>query len=396
MSDFDFLNEHSNLKVEINDALRIVYANAVNAEKYYEINSEKCMSFIREAATEICRIYSMCYSINSNGQWLNDYVNQTNNIARYIGTGAYGRLLYIQQNSRFEYCNNAELVKNVMWTFYCACADLHRILGGQSVISNTPRFMYVLPATGNNVSYGKTSVKDSLFASLNKATNDLARVRGGKTVTSENSDEVMTVIYDLLNIVKQSNEKLNNQEKLINNITRQLEMFNKQSSLQQQEYDRSYSKIDEILNLIKQSGSNASVDDVWSKVNTIDDRIQSIELIQKQKLDTVSKFTGNVYKTIDGFVDTSKVYLRQSGKGYSALLSTLEKFSNAVKTISENVITTLNNYEKTGNWNYTKSYQGIQVSGADADSGSSSSLLGWIADKVSQAADFIRDIDKKL
>ncbi len=32
MSDFQFLNEHVNLKTEINDELRIVYNNAVNAE----------------------------------------------------------------------------------------------------------------------------------------------------------------------------------------------------------------------------------------------------------------------------------------------------------------------------------------------------------------------------
>lgn len=37
MSDFQFLNEHVNLKTEINDELRIVYNNAVNAEKYYAV-----------------------------------------------------------------------------------------------------------------------------------------------------------------------------------------------------------------------------------------------------------------------------------------------------------------------------------------------------------------------
>lgn len=41
MSDFQFLNEHVNLKTEINDELRIVYNNAVNAEKYYAVDSKK-------------------------------------------------------------------------------------------------------------------------------------------------------------------------------------------------------------------------------------------------------------------------------------------------------------------------------------------------------------------
>lgn len=47
MSDFQFLNEHVNLKTEINDELRIVYNNAVNAEKYYAVDSKKCISYVR-------------------------------------------------------------------------------------------------------------------------------------------------------------------------------------------------------------------------------------------------------------------------------------------------------------------------------------------------------------
>lgn len=86
MSDFQFLNEHVNLKTEINDELRIVYNNAVNAEKYYAVDSKKCISYVREATTEICKIYSACYNINQNCRWLNDYISQKK---FYIRKGIY-------------------------------------------------------------------------------------------------------------------------------------------------------------------------------------------------------------------------------------------------------------------------------------------------------------------
>lgn len=400
MSDFDFLNEHSNLKIEINDALRIVYSNAVNAEEYYTISAEKCISYIREATTEICKIYSMCYNINQNCRWLNDYINQSSNFASYIGTDAYNKLLYIQQNSKSDYCNNAEAVKNVMWYFYCACTDLHRALRGRAIISNNPHFIYVLPAVKERTA----SVKDNLFASLSKATNDLANARNGKAAVTENSDEVTAVINDLIDIVKQSNEKLADQEKLINNLASQFEFFTKQNSLQQQDYDRTYSKINEILQLVKQSGSSASIDDVWSKVNTIDDKIRSMEQIQKQKLNTVNNFASGVNKTLDRFVDVNEQYLCRSGNGQSTLLFVLKKFSNVVKNISQNVAATITKYEETGQWTYTKCYAGKDVlynetvyneAVYNETVTESSSILEWIADRVNQAADFIRDIDKR-
>ena len=390
MSDFEFLNEHSNLKPEINDILRVVYSNAVNAEKYYVISSEKCISYIREAAAEICKIYSMCYNINQNCQWLNDYVNQNSKLAPCIGMDAYGKLLYIQQNCKSDYCNNMDVVKNVMWYFYCACSDLHRFLGGRAIISNTPHFIYVTPAASER----RISVKDNLFASLNKATRELAVVRTGRDVMTENSNEVMDVIHDLFEIVKESNEKLVSQEKLINNLAGQVETFNKQNSLQQQDYDRTYSKISEILDLIKRNGSAASIDDVWSKVNTIDEKIRSIEGIQKQKLNTVTNFTSGLNRTLDKFVDANEQYLQKSGQGNSALLSALKKVSNVVKTISENVVATITEYEETGQWNYVRFYNGKDMLYKEA-SGEAFSMLGWLADKFSQAADFIRDIDKR-
>lgn len=390
MSDFDFLNEHSNLKAEINDVLRIVHSNAVNAEKYYVISSEKCVSYIREAATEICKIYSMCYGINQDCRWLNDYVNQNSKLAACIGMDVYGKLLYIQQNCKADYSNKADIVKNVMWYFYCACADLHRLLRGRAVISNTPSFIYLTPAVSEKI----TSVKDKLFASLNKAADELTIVRNGRAVVTENSNEVMAVIHDLFDIVKESNEKLANQEKLINNLAGQVESFKLQDSLQQQDYDRTYSKISEILELVKQSGSSASIEDVWSKVNTIDEKLQSIEGIQKQKLSTVTDFTSGLNKTLDRFVDANQQYLQKAGQGNSALLSTLKKVSNVVQTISENVAATINNYERTGQWSYVRCYKGKDMLLKEA-SGEAFSMLGWLADRFSQAADFIRDVDKR-
>ena len=48
MSDFGFLNEHTIPNAEMANVLRAVYSHASNAEKYYTISSEKCISYIRE------------------------------------------------------------------------------------------------------------------------------------------------------------------------------------------------------------------------------------------------------------------------------------------------------------------------------------------------------------
>ena len=174
--------------------------------------------------------------------------------------------------------------------------------------------------------------------------------------------------------------------------------------MQQQDYDRTYSKINEILQLVKQSGSSASIDDVWSKVNTIDDKIRSMEQIQKQKLNTVNNFASGVNKTLDRFVDVNEQYLCRSGNGQSTLLFVLKKFSNVVKNISQNVAATITKYEETGQWTYTKCYAGKDVlynetvyneAVYNETVTESSSILEWIADRVNQAADFIRDIDKR-
>ena len=73
----------------------------------------------------------------------------------------------------------------------------------------------------------------------------------------------------------------------------------------------------------------------------------------------------------------------------------LKKFSVVVKTMSENVVATISNYEETGNWTYVRCYDNKIVIN-DRDNKESPSMLGWLADKINQAADFIRDIDKRL
>ena len=391
MSDFQFLNEHVNLKTEINDELRIVYNNAVNAEKYYAVDSKKCISYVREATTEICKIYSACYNINQNCRWLNDYISQKSRLMVCVGSDIYGKLLYIQQNCTSYNCNNVEVLKGVMWYFYCACVDLNRFLHGKSIISNTPHFLYVTPAVNQN----QTSVKDELFSSLMRATNALSNMHNGETAVTDNSNELKEVICDLIAAVEQSNEKLANQEKLINNLAGQFKAYNIQSSLQQQDYDRTYSKINEIFEIVKQNSKAASIDDVWSKVNTIDDKIELIGQIQKQKLNTVTNITNGINKTLDKFIDINEQHLHNTGQNYSPILSVLKKFSGVVKTMSENVVATISNYEETGNWTYVRCYDNKIVIN-DMDNKESPSMLGWLADKINQAADFIRDIDKRF
>ena len=284
-----------------------------------------------------------------------------------------------------------EVLKGVMWYFYCACADLNRFLHGKSIISNTPHFLYVTPAVNQN----QTSVKDELFSSLMRATNALSNMHNGETAVTDNSNELKEVICDLIAAVEQSNEKLANQEKLINNLEGQFKAYNIQSSLQQQDYDRTYSKINEIFEIVKQNSKSASIDDVWSKVNTIDDKIELIGQIQKQKLNTVTNITNGINKTLDKFIDINEQHLHNTGQNYSPLLSVLKKFSGVVKTMSENVVATISNYEETGNWTYVRCYNNKIVIN-DIDNKDSPSMLGWLADKINQAADFIRDIDKRL
>lgn len=198
-----------------------------------------------------------------------------------------------------------EVLKGVMWYFYCACADLNRFLHGKSIISNTPHFLYVTPSVNQN----QTSVKDELFSSLMRATNALSNMHNGETAVTDNSNELKEVICDLIAAVEQSNEKLANQEKLINNLEGQFKAYNIQSSLQQQDYDRTYSKINEIFEIVKQNSKAASIDDVWSKVNTIDDKIELIGQIQKQKLNTVTNITNGINKILDKFIDINEQHL---------------------------------------------------------------------------------------
>ena len=176
---------------------------------------------------------------------------------------------------------------------------------GKSIISNTPHFLYVTPSVNQN----QTSVKDELFSSLMRATNALSNMHNGETAVTDNSNELKEVICDLIAAVEQSNEKLANQEKLINNLEGQFKAYNIQSSLQQQDYDRTYSKINEIFEIVKQNSKAASIDDVWSKVNTIDDKIELIGQIQKQKLNTVTNITNGINKTLDKFIDINEQHL---------------------------------------------------------------------------------------
>lgn len=213
--------------------------------------------------------------------------------------------MYIQQNCTSYNCNNVEVLKGVMWYFYCAFADLNRFLHGKSIISNTPHFLYVTPSVNQN----QTSVKDELFSSLMRANNALSNMHNGETAVTDNSNELKEVICDLIAAVEQSNEKLANQEKLINNLEGQFKAYNIQSSLQQQDYDRTYSKINEIFEIVKQNSKAASIDDVWSKVNTIDDKIELIGQIQKQKLNTVTNITNGINKTLDKFIDINEQHL---------------------------------------------------------------------------------------
>ena len=101
--------------------------------------------------------------------------------------------------------------------------------------------------------------------------------------------------------------------------------------------------------------------------------------------------TGHIQK----FIDINEQHLHNTGQNYSPLLSVLKKFSGVVKTMSENVVATISNYEETGNWTYVRCYDNKIVIN-DRDNKESPSMLGWLADKINQAADFIRDIDKRL
>ena len=61
--------------------------------------------------------------------------------------------------------------------------------------------------------------------------------------------------------------------------------------------------------IVKQNSKAASIDDVWSKVNTIDDKIELIGQIQKQKLNTVTNITNGINKTLDKFIDINEQHL---------------------------------------------------------------------------------------
>ena len=201
-------------------------------------------------------------------------------------------------------------------------------------------------------------------------------------------------MQDLFKLVKDSNEKLANQDKLINDLEKQFKSFYVQSDLQQQDYDRMQSKINEIFEMVRMNGSSASIDDVWAKVNTIDEKIRSMESIQTQKLKSVTNFTNRVNSTIDRFVDVNEKYLKDSGQGKSVLLSALKKVSVAVKEISENIVKTISIYEASGKWEYTRIYKGINLP-VSGETKADFSFLEWLAEKIDKVADVLRDIDKK-
>lgn len=277
-----------------------------------------------------------------------------------------------------------------MWNFYLACADLDKLLQGKAVISNTPNFLYCVPA----LDMPQKSVKDELFASLNKSIADFDKARHGQEIVLNNSNEVTDLMQDLFKLVKDSNEKLANQDKLINDLEKQFKSFYVQSDLQQQDFDRMQLKINEIFEMVRMNGSSASIDDVWAKVNTIDEKIRSMESIQTQKLKSVTNFTNRVNSTIDRFVDVNEKYLKDSGQGKSVLLSALKKVSVAVKEISENIVKTISIYEASGKWEYTRIYKGINLP-VSGETKADFSFLEWLAEKIDKVADVLRDIDKK-
>lgn len=101
-------------------------------------------------------------------------------------------------------------------------------------------------------------------------------MHNGETAVTDNSNELKRS-YMWFNSRRRAEQwKAGYQEKLINNLEGQFKAYNIQSSLQQQDYDRTYSKINEIFEIVKQNSKAASIDDVWSKVNTIDDKIELI------------------------------------------------------------------------------------------------------------------------
>ena len=390
MSDFGFLNEHTIPNAEMANVLRAVYSHASNAEKYYTISSEKCISYIREGCAEICKMYSLVYKINQNCKWFGDYLGTQSQLLNYVGPNIYGKLDYIYKICKSGACSTGDILKQLMWNFYLACADLDKLLQGKAVISNTPKFLYCVPA----LDMPQKSVKDELFASLNKSIADFDKARYGQEIVLNNSNEVTDLMQDLFKLVKDSNEKLANQDKLINDLEKQFKSFYVQSDLQQQDYDRMQSKINEIFEMVRINGSSASIDDVWAKVNTIDEKIRSMESIQTQKLKSVTNFTNRVNSTIDRFVDVNEKYLKDSGQGKSVLLSALKKVSVAVKEISENIVKTISIYEASGKWEYTRIYKGINLP-VSGETKADFSFLEWLAEKIDKVADVLRDIDKK-